>query len=531
MVSSEDLEWKNLDKCSSFEKLKKAARVNLRKVMNSENSVKRIREFQTAAGGALTYNYAAKAADKTVLSFLQELADEQELIEKYKSLACGAIINTGENRMVLHHLTRGALCGEVFYKDINLHDFYLSQAERIKIFSEKIHSGKLLSVNGCKFTDAVQIGIGGSDLGPRAMYFALEQWAKKHGKLKLKAHFISNIDSEELSSVLSSLDLKKTLFIIVSKSGSTQETFTNGEIVKKILLSHGIEPCKSIAAVTSEGSPLADDSQYMEVFHIDDFIGGRCSSTSACGGLLLSLAFGFEVFERILQGAHEADKLAMKKNITENAAALDALLGVYERNILGCTSFAVLPYSSALFCFTLHLQQLDMESNGKSVNRFGEKLNYAAGAVTFGGTGTNAQHSFYQLLHQGSEIIPLQFIGFKESSYSECGIIKDSGSREKLSANLAAQISAFASGCANPNLNKNFEGNRPSSLIYGEKLTPEAAGALLAHYENKIMFQGFIWNVNSFDQEGVQLGKTLTKCILEGKAEGALKEYAELLGI
>jgi len=210
---------------------------------------------------------------------------------------------------------------------------------------------------------------------------------------------------------------------------------------------------------------------------------------------------------------------------------LDALIGVYERNILGFGATAVLPYSQALSRFPAHLQQADMESNGKSVNRFGEPVNYATGPIIFGEPGTNGQHSFYQLLHQGTDIIPLQFIGFKNSQIGTDVDIQGSTSQQKLCANVAAQIVAFACGKDDDNKNKNFAGCRPSSIIIGESLTPEALGALLSHFENKIMFQGFTWNVNSFDQEGVQLGKVLAKKVLAHETDGALKEYSELLNI
>ena len=249
------------------------------------------------------------------------------------------------------------------------------------------------------------------------------------------------------------------------------------------------------------------------------------------GGAVLSLAFEPEVFERFLEGAAEEDRLAKDPDIRKNPDMLDALIGVYERNILGYPATAVLPYSQALSRFPAHLQQLDMESNGKHVNRFGEPVSYPTGPIIFGEPGTNGQHSFYQLLHQGTDIVPLQFVGFKNNQTGVDVDIQGSSSQTKLGANLAAQIVAFACGKDDENPNKTFEGNRPSSVIVGEELTPEALGALLSHFENKVMFQGFVWNINSFDQEGVQLGKVLAKRVLAHDTDGALKEYSELLGI
>ena len=210
---------------------------------------------------------------------------------------------------------------------------------------------------------------------------------------------------------------------------------------------------------------------------------------------------------------------------------LDALIGIYERNVQGYPSTAILPYSQALSRFPAHLQQCDMESNGKTVNRFGEPVNYVTGPVIFGEPGTNGQHSFYQLLHQGSDIVPLQFIGFKNSQLGVDVDIENSTSQQKLCANVAAQIVAFACGKEDENLNKNFKGKRPSSIIIGQQLTPASLGALLAHFENKIMFQGFVWNLNSFDQEGVQLGKVLAKRVLAHNTDGALKVFSDLLNI
>jgi glucose-6-phosphate isomerase len=268
----------------------------------------------------------------------------------------------------------------------------------------------------------------------------------------------------------------------------------------------------------------------LDSFFIDDYIGGRYSSTSAVGGVILSLAFGFDTFRTFLDGAHEADMLALNPKVKENAALLDALLGVYLRNVLHYPTTAILPYSQALSRFPAHLQQLDMESNGKQVNRDGQRLSHPTGPVILGEPGTNGQHSFYQLLHQGTDIVPLQFIGFSESQYHKDVVVEGSTSQEKLNANLVAQIVAFALGKNDANANKQFAGNRPSSLLSAKQLDPRALGALLSHFENKVMFQGFVWNLNSFDQEGVQLGKVLATKVLDGcKGDEVLKAFAELL--
>ncbi|MBO5574525.1 MAG: glucose-6-phosphate isomerase, partial [Clostridium sp.] len=333
------------------------------------------------------------------------------------------------------------------------------------------------------------------------------------------------------SGVLATIDIAHSLFILVSKSGTTLETLTNQSFVMDALKKQGLDPAKHMIAVTSETSPLAKSDDYLQAFFMDDYIGGRYSSTSGVGGAVLSLAFGPEVFAQFLEGAAAEDQLAKEPDILKNPDMLDALIGVYERNILGYQTTAILPYSQALSRFPAHLQQLDMESNGKSVNRFGEPVDYPTGPVIFGEPGTNGQHSFYQLLHQGKNIVPLQFVGFSASQMENDVVIQGSTSQQKLCANVAAQIVAFACGKEDEDLNKNFEGGRPSSIIIGEKLTPAALGALLAHYENKVMFQGFLWNLNSFDQEGVQLGKVLAKKVLAHETDGALKVYSDLLKI
>ncbi len=525
-------DWKNYDSLSSAKELESLKdSVKLSEVMAGENGAKRVAQYVIPMSSGLKYSYAAKAVDDKVIEVLQKMADEQQLIAKYKELLNGEVINTGEKRMVLHQLTRGQLCDTVMADGVDKRKFYTDVQAKIADFAKKVHEGAITNAAGEKFTTVVQIGIGGSDLGPRAMYLALENWAKKNNCFKMEAKFISNVDPDDAAGVLGSIDVAHSIFILVSKSGTTLETLTNESFVKDAIKKAGLDPAKHMIAVTSETSPLAGNPDYLDAFYMDDYIGGRYSSTSAVGGAVLSLAFGPEIFARFLNGASAEDSKALAEDVKSNPAMMDALIGVYERNVLGFESTAVLPYSQAMSRFPAHLQQLDMESNGKSVNRFGEPVNYKTGPVIFGEPGTNGQHSFYQLLHQGKSIIPLQFVGFKESQAKVDVVIEGSTSQQKLKANVAAQIMAFACGKADDNKNKNFEGNRPSSIIVGDELNPEALGALLAHFENKVMFQGFVWNLNSFDQEGVQLGKTLAKKVLSKDMDGALKAYSDLLGI
>ena len=523
--------WKNFDSLNSYKKLQDCECVELSKVMSGAEGAERVKNYSVPMACGMNFNFAAKEVNDEILGLLQELADEAECIGKYEELYNGAVINTGENRLVLHQLTRGQLGNDVMADGVNKREFYINEQKRIADFANKVHSGEISNAAGEKFTTVVQIGIGGSDLGPRAMYLALEGWAKTNGKFKMEAQFISNVDPDDASCVLKKIDLAHSLFILVSKSGTTLETLTNQSFVMDALKKEGLDPAKHMIAVTSETSPLAKSDDYLEAFFMDDYIGGRYSSTSGVGGAVLSLAFGPEVFAEFLDGAAEEDALAKNKDIMKNPALIDALIGVYERNMLGYPATAVLPYSQALSRFPAHLQQMDMESNGKSVNRFGEPVNYLTGPVIFGEPGTNGQHSFYQLLHQGTDIVPLQFVGFKNSQYENDVVIEGSTSQKKLNANVVAQIVAFACGKKDDNKNKEFDGNRPSSIIIGDKLTPKTLGALLAHFENKVMFQGFVWNLNSFDQEGVQLGKVLAKKVLAHETDGALAEFAKIFEI
>ena len=497
--------WNNLDTLASFKELEAKKKVQLAEVMSCENGAERVKKYSVPMAEGLAYNYGAKQVDEDILEALSKLAEEAQLVEKYEALYNGEMINTGEKRLVLHQLTRGQLGESVVADGVDKRAFYVEQQTKIAEFAEKVHTGEITNAAGEKFTTVVQIGIGGE--------------------------FISNVDPDDASGVLSKIDVAHSIFVLVSKSGTTLETLTNESFVKDALEKAGLDPSKHMIAVTSETSPLTKSDDYLAAFFMDDYIGGRYSSTSAVGGAVLSLAFGADVFAQFLKGAAEEDQLAKEKELAKNPAMLDALIGVYERNVLGYPDTAVLPYSQALSRFPAHLQQLDMESNGKSVNRFGEPVNYVTGPVIFGEPGTNGQHSFYQLLHQGTDIVPLQFVGFKNNQMEKDVVIQGSTSQQKLCANVAAQIVAFACGKDDEDNNKKFRGGRPSSIIIGEKLTPAALGALLSHFENKVMFQGFVWNLNSFDQEGVQLGKVLAKRVLAHETDGALKVYSDLLNI
>ena len=475
--------WKNLDTLETFKALSEVKRVKLAEAMSGAEGAERVKKYSVPMAEGFSYNFAAKQVDDEVLNVLKALAEEAQLAEKFEELYNGAVINTGENRLVLHQLTRGQLGNAVEADGVDKREFYVKQQARIAEFANKVHNGEITNAAGEKFTTVVQIGIGGSDLGPRAMYLALENWAKKNNTLKMKAQFISNVDPDDAAAVLNAVDVAHALFVLVSKSGTTLETLTNESFVKEALKKAGLDASKHMIAVTSETSPIAKSDDYLAAFFMDDYIGGRFSSTSAVGGAVLSLAFGPDVFAQFLEGAAAEDKLSANKNVMENPEMLDALIGVYERNVLGYPGTAVLPYSQALSRFPAHLQQLDMESNGKSVNRFGEPVDYPTGPVIFGEPGTNGQHSFYQLLHQGTDIIPLQFVGFRNSQMGTDVVIQGSTSQQKLCANVAAQIVAFACGKDDENLNKKFQGFETVNSEFDEedeKTEEEVAAELLS---------------------------------------------------
>lgn len=479
-------------------------------------------ERYISRSGPFRLLYATQRVDDVVLQALQELANECGLVEQFIKMRRGEIMNRirgyeSENRQVLH-----TACRDLFSespKAAAATAQMRAELQRLKSFLSDLDSGAVVNERGESFTTLVNVGIGGSDLGPRSIYEAL----KPYGRPERKVHFIANVDPDDAAQVLESLDLSRTLINIVSKSGSTLETLTNESIVTHRLRAAGLNPAKHCLAVTGQGSPMDDPDRYLRSFYMYDYIGGRYSSTSMVGGVMLGFYLGYERLLEFLQGAAGIDYAAENRDIRENLPLMLALLGIWNHNFLGASTVAVLPYSQALHRFPAHLQQCDMESNGKSVDREGKNCSYATGPIVWGEPGTNGQHAFYQLLHQGTEIVPAEFIGFAKSQYGSDLEVQGSTSQDKLLANLLAQALALAVGQRHENPNKIFTGNRPSSVLLAERLTPETMGALLAIYEAKIVFQGFCWNINSFDQEGVQLGKRLATRILKqmGKSGSA----------
>ncbi len=508
-----------------YEKLTKLSRNPFDLTAAGAVSPDRISGYMISAAG-FDLLFSTQRVDDAVLNSLQQLADQAGAVAQFMAMKRGAVMNNiagyeSENRQVLH-----TACRDIF-SDVPYSPEATQQAkeqlEHLETFLAQLDGGEIANSRGESFTDYVNIGIGGSDLGPRALYIALSAY----GQPNRRVHFISNVDPDDAAAVLQNLDLARTLVGVVSKSGTTLETLTNEELVRKAYVRAGLDPQKHFVAVTGQGSPMDNPEKYLRTFHMFDYIGGRYSATSMVGAVMLGFGLGYDAFIEILRGANEMDRAAEEKDIRKNPALLLAVLGIWNRNFLGHETLAVLPYSQALLRFPAHLQQCDMESNGKSVTRDGVKVSFATGPVVWGEPGTNGQHAFYQLLHQGTTVVPAEFIGFRQNQYGMDLEIKDTTSQQKLLANLLAQSLALATGRSNENPNRFFAGNRPSSILLADRLDPRTMGALLALYEAKIVLQGFIWNINSFDQEGVQLGKVLAGRFLENMVDGRRQEEDE----
>jgi glucose-6-phosphate isomerase len=465
----------------------------------------------SAAGFDL--HYAAQRLSDEGLAGLQELADQCRLVEQFRQLRRGVVMNrihgfASEERQVLH-----TACRDLFAEN-PLEPLAARQAgrelSRLKGFLEELDNGTLTNAQGQPFDTMIHVGIGGSDLGPRSVYEALRAY-ERPGR---KVCFISNVDPDDAAAGLRRVNLATTLVNVVSKSGTTLETLTNETLVRRAFEVQGLDPSVHCIAVTGEGSPMDNPARYLRSFYMFDYIGGRYSSTSMVGAVMLGFALGIEPVLEFLEGASLMDQAAEEPELRQNMPLLLAMLGVWNHTFLGASTLAVLPYSQALHRFAAHLQQCDMESNGKSVSRYGEPVAGKTGPILWGEPGTNGQHAFYQLLHQGTEIVPVEFIGFRHNQYGEDLEIEGTTSQQKLVANLLAQSLAMAMGQDNENPNRRFPGNRPNVILLAERLTPKVMGGLLALYEAKIVFQGFCWNVNSFDQEGVQLGKILAGRVL-----------------
>jgi glucose-6-phosphate isomerase len=470
---------------------------------------KRIDSMLSEAVGFKLF-YAMERVSEITLSTLSELAEEVEAVKKMAEMQNGEIVNfisghESENRPALHTAMRD------FFESRNTSahakqasELAYKECEKLRAFLNEVEKKD-------QFTTMIQIGIGGSELGPKAVYLALEAFCKPQRCV----HFLSNVDPDDGAHIFHQIDLEKTLVVVVSKSGSTLETLTNEQYAREKFKKSGLNPKNHFLAVTGKGSPMDDPQNYAASFYIWDSIGGRYSATSMVGGVILAFALGMDRFLEFLRGANAMDKIALKADPKANLPLLSALLGIWNRNFLTLPTTAIIPYSQALSRFPAHLQQLDMESNGKRINKKGQFVDFDTGPIVWGEPGTNGQHSFYQSIHQGTTVVPLELIGFRESQYYDDIEFQATTCQEKLLANLFAQSIALAIGQHNDNPNQFFPGNRPNRILFGSRLDPYTMGALLAYYEHKVVFQGFIWNINSFDQEGVQLGKKLALKIID----------------
>lgn len=470
------------------------------------------------------FDFSKNLIDEKTFSLLQDLAIECDLKSAIEAMFSGEKINETEGRAVLHTALRDFSDKEILVDGENIKPKIKNVLNQMKTFSDKVISGEHKGFSGKEITDIVNIGIGGSDLGPVMVCSAL-----KHFKTRLNVHFVSNVDGNHLAETIKNLDPETTLFIIASKTFTTQETMTNAESAKNWFLKRGkqedvakhfVALSTNIQAVKSFG--IAEEN----IFEFWDWVGGRYSLWSAIG-LSISLAVGYENFEQLLKGANESDVHFRTADFKENVPVLMGLLGIWYRNFFDARTYAVLPYSQYLDRFPAYLQQGDMESNGKCVDRNGDFVEYETGPIIWGEPGTNGQHAFYQLIHQGTELIPADFIAYVKS----CNDV--SNHQDILLANFFAQTEALAfgkteeevvaefkkSGTSEEDIErltnyKVFHGNTPTNSLLINELTPFSLGQLIALYEHKIFVQGIIWNVFSFDQFGVELGKVLAGKIL-----------------
>ena len=467
-------------------------------------------------------DFSKNIINSKTIKLLIELCKEVDLknsIDKYFS---GVKINSTENRSVLHTALRSK--EKIFLENIDISKNVKEVKSKLKKFSNKIISGKFKSSSEKKITDIVNIGIGGSDLGPVMVTHAL-----KHYSNHLKIHFISNVDGDHVVETLKKIDPETTLFIIVSKTFTTQETITNANSVKKWFLSKypNGDVSKHFIAVSSsieKAKKFGISENY--IFPMEDWVGGRFSIWGSVG-LSIMLSIGPDNFEEILEGAYEMDQHFKDKPFEENIPVILALISIWYNNFFNAETEVVIPYSEYLKLLPSYLQQAVMESNGKNYDRNGNPVSYETGNIIWGSTGTNSQHAFFQLLHQGTKFIPSDFIGFIEPLNNK------NDHHEKLMSNFFAQTEALMNGKTEDEVLKElnelkysednikrvlpfkiFQGNKPSNSILINKLTPKSLGKLICLYEHKIFVQGVIWNIFSFDQWGVELGKKLANNIL-----------------
>ena len=476
----------------------------------------RLEKFSLKAAG-IFYDFSRQRIDEKTMDLLIELAEFKKLKQRFAEMVSGEKVNVTENRPALHTAARNFSNDPVLVDGKDVMPSIRQVRDDIKTFVSAIHEGKTTGCTGKPFNTVVVIGIGGSYLGTEFVANALHFLADKN----IEMMFLSNVDIHNFGKIVTIIDIERTLWIVISKSYTTAETMANANQVLAFIEEKGLDPAKHFVTVTSKGSPGDDSANpVLSSFHMFDFIGGRYSVTSAVGGVPLSLYLGYERFERFLKGAEEMDLHASHSTESKNIPLMAALISVWNNNFLGYPAQAIIPYASPLSKLAAHIQQLSMESNGKSVTKDGNPLDEPTGGIIFGEPGTNAQHSFFQLAHQGRPF-PIDFIGVIVPHYKQYqNQSKGVTNHQELWSNLIAQPTALAQGKGDENPAKIFSGNRPSSTILLNDLSPENIGRLLAFYEAKTVFEAFIWGINPFDQFGVELGKILATDI---RKEMALK--------
>ncbi len=471
----------------------------------------------------ILFDYSKNRITDQTLPLLIDLAHHAGLNEKINALFSGEKINTTEHRAVLHTALRNKSNLPVYVDGHDVMPEINQVLEKMRVFCAAVRSGEWKGYTGKAITDIVNIGIGGSGLGPKMVSTALAPYSSD----ALKVHYVSNIDQANIVEVLKSLSAETTLFIIASKVFNTQETMMNATSAKKWFLDSAKDPltiAKHFVAISTHAENVANfgiDTNNM--FEFWDWVGGRYSLWSSVG-LSIALYVGMDNFEELLQGAYEADCHFRNTPYEQNIPVIMALLGIWYNNFFNAESHALLPYDQSMRCFADYFQQGDMESNGKGINLQGDKVDYNTGPIIWGQPGTNGQHAFYQLIHQGTKLIPCDFLAAANSHY------KLPKHHDILISNFLAQPEALVNGITAEEVKKKltpseqtdavlvaskvFDGNKPSNSFLFKKLTPKTLGSLLAFYEHKIFVQGAVWNINSFDQMGVELGKILAGVIL-----------------
>ncbi|MFC6521583.1 glucose-6-phosphate isomerase [Undibacterium arcticum] len=489
----------------------------------------RFSRFSLTAAG-LFLDYSKNRVDQNTMQLLCELARERDVEQAREALFTGEKINTTEHRAALHTALRMPRSQALMVDGDDVGADVHHVLDRIKQFTDRVRSGEWLGYSGKPITDIVNIGIGGSDLGPKMVTLALR--AYRHPRLRM--HFVSNVDGHDLDAVLTSVNAETTLFIVASKTFTTMETMLNAQSARAWFLNTA-----AVDALARHFVAVSTNLEAIQSFGIDpdnmfpfwDWVGGRYSVWSAIG-LSVTLAVGFEHFSAFLAGAHAMDLHFRSAPLERNMPVLFALIGFWNRNFLGCNSLSIAPYHQDLSCFPAYLRQLEMESNGKRVTLDGSPVGVATCPIVWGDCGTNGQHAYFQLLHQGTDVTPIDFIGCLQPSHklpqhhaallANCFAQSEAFMRGKTGAEVRAELQG--QGLPDSDIealvpHKVFPGNRPSNTILMDALTPAALGALIALYEHKTFVQGVLWGINSFDQWGVELGKALARTI-QGELAG-----------